>query len=125
MIEAVSEATWQVTFPVLNDAGALAGLVPSQALHVVASEEGMADWIVASDVMQNTVSARLDEPAADALSRMVAAGLRQIPVLDSGAKIVAYLDESTVARRVGDLRTRGAVEECPTWDSGANVALLR
>ena len=100
MIEAVGEATWQVTFPVLADVGALAGMVPSQALHVIASEQGMADWIVAGDVMQEPVVARLDEPAADALARMVAAGLRQVPVVDEGARIVAYLDESTVAARL-------------------------
>lgn len=100
MIEAVSEATWQVTFPVLADGDRLAGVVPSQALHVIASEEGMADWIVAGDVMQEPVVARMDEPAADALARMVAAGLRQVPVVDAEKKIVAYLDESTVAAKL-------------------------
>lgn len=100
MIAAVSESSWQVTFPVLGEGGKLAGLVPSGALHVIASEQGMADWIVAGDVMQEAVVARMEEPAADALARMVAAGLRQLPVVDAAGKIVAYLDESVVAARL-------------------------
>jgi CIC family chloride channel protein len=99
MLEAVSDAGWQMTFPVLGDAGEIVGVVASRALHVVAAEEGMADWIVASDVMQQPVSTRMDEAAVDALSRMVAAGLRQLPVLDGGA-IVAYVDESTIASKL-------------------------
>jgi CIC family chloride channel protein len=100
MIEAVSESAWQVTFPVLDPGGKMVGVVPSKALHVIASEEGMADWIVASDVMQEAVVARMDEPAMAALSRMVVAGLRQIPVLDDGGAVLAYLDERAVAGRL-------------------------
>lgn len=100
MIEAVSESSWQVTFPVIDAAGKLAGVVPSNALHVIASEEGMADWIVAGDVMQEAVVARMDEPAVEVLSRMVAAGLRQIPVLGPDGTVAAYLDEKVVASRL-------------------------
>lgn len=100
MIEAVSESAWQVTFPVMDAAGKMIGVVPSQALHVVASEQGMADWIVAGDVMQEPVIARMDEPAIDALTRMVAAGLRQVPVVDGGGSVVAYLDEKVVAAKL-------------------------
>lgn len=100
MISVIGEASWQVTYPVLDPAGKLVGLVPSRALHVVAAEEGMEDWIVATDVMQDKVFARMDEAAADALGRMVRAGLRQIPVLDADGAIVAYLDEGEVAKRL-------------------------
>jgi CIC family chloride channel protein len=100
MIEAVTDVSWQATFPVLGDGGKIVGVVPSHALHVIASETGMADWIVAGDVMQEAVTARMDEPAADALSRMVAAGLRQIPVIDAKGQILAYLDESAVASKL-------------------------
>jgi CIC family chloride channel protein len=100
MIEAVGGATWQVTFPVLGEGGKILGLIPSRALHVVTAEEGMVDWIVAGDLMQEPVLATMSEPAADALSRMVAAGLRQIPVIEADGKIAAYLDESTVASKL-------------------------
>lgn len=100
MMEAVGESSWQATFPVLDAAGKMVGVVPSHAMHVVASEEGMADWIVASDVMQEPVVARMGEPAVDALSRMVAAGLRQIPVLDDAGSVAAYLDERAIAREL-------------------------
>jgi chloride channel protein, CIC family len=100
MIEAASASTWQATFPVLADDGKIVGVVASSALHVITAEDGMIDWIVASDVMQEAVVARMDEPASDALSRMVAAGLRQVPVIDEAGKIAAYLDESTVASKL-------------------------
>ena len=100
MIEAVSESSWQVTFPVIDAAGRLCGVVPSQALHVVASEDGMADWIVAGDVMQEAIVARMDDHAVDALSRMMAAGLRQIPVLGAAGEVAAYLDERAVAGKL-------------------------
>lgn len=60
----------------------------------------MADWVVAGDVMQQPVTAVFDEPAVDALSRMVAAGLRQLPVIDEQGVIVAYVDESTIASKL-------------------------
>lgn len=105
MIEAVVEATWQATFPVLGEPAPgegdkIVGVIPSRALHVISSEEGMVDWIVAGDVMQEPVVATMDEPAADALSRMLAAGLRQVPVIDGDGKIAAYLDEGTVASKL-------------------------
>lgn len=100
MLAAVADSSWQVTFPVTGDKGEIVGLVPSKALHVVASEEGMADWIVASDVMQEVVIARMDEPATAALTRMVAAGLRQVPVVDDAGAIIAYVDERTVAGKL-------------------------
>lgn len=100
MIEAVAAATWQATFPVLGEGGKVVGVVPSRALHVVMAEEGMVDWIVAGDVMQEPVVATMEEPAADALSRMVAAGLWQVPVIDGEGKIAAYLDEGTVASKL-------------------------
>ncbi len=100
MIEAVGDSGWQTTFPVLSEAGKIIGVVPSRALHVVAAEEGMADWIVAGDVMQQPVTATLDEAAADVLTRMVTAGLRQLPVLDEAGKVIAYIDEGTVASKL-------------------------
>ena len=96
----MGDSGWQTTFPVLSEAGKIIGVVPSRALHVVAAEEGMADWIVAGDVMQQPVTATLDEPAADVLTRMVTAGLRQLPVLDEDGTVVAYIDEGTVASKL-------------------------
>ncbi len=100
MIEVVGDATWQTTFPVLSEAGKIVGLVPSRSLHVVAAEEGMAAWIVAGDVMQQPVTAMLDEPAADVLTRMIAAGVRQLPVVDEAGKIIAYVDEGAIASKL-------------------------
>ena len=100
MIEGVSESGWQVTFPILDDGGKIVGVVASRALHVVAAEEGMADWVVAGDVMQQPVTATLDEPAVDVLSRMVAAGLRQLPVVGGDGTIVGYVDESAIASKL-------------------------
>ncbi|MBK8251290.1 MAG: chloride channel protein [Polyangiaceae bacterium] len=100
MLDAVGDATWQVTFPVLNETGKIVGVVPSKVLHVVASEEGMADWVVASDLMQEPMVARFDEPAIEVLTRMLAAGLRQIPVLNDQGQVAAYLDERSVASKL-------------------------
>lgn len=111
MLEAAGDVPAQVTFPVLDEAGALVGLVPAGALRVLAGEGGMAEWIVATDLMQEPVTARPDESAAEALARMAAAGLRQIPVLGDAAQIVGYLDERAV---VGRLVQGGALEGAPS-----------
>ena len=121
LLEAVGNATWQTTFPVLSETGKLLGLVPSRSLHVVAAEEGMADWIVAGDVMQQPVTALLDEPAAEVLTRMVTAGLRQIPVTDAEGALIAYVDEGTIAAKLVQ-EVQGASPESAT---GTPLALNR
>lgn len=100
MLEAASVSDGQAVFVVLDEGGALVGLVPTEELHRLSAADGMAEWIVASDLMQEAVSASPGEPAREALGRMITAELRQIPVLAEDGQIRGYVDERRVAGRL-------------------------
>jgi CIC family chloride channel protein len=100
MLEQSSASPSQSTFPVIDEGGRLVGVVPAQALQLVASQEGMADWVVAGDMLEAPVTARDDDDALAALIRMVQAGLRQLPVVDGRGGVVGFLDEASVMRRL-------------------------
>lgn len=100
MLEQSSASPAQVVFPVLDEEKRLIGLVPAQALQLLASQEGLVAWVVAGDVLEAPVTARADDDALAALVRMVQAGLRQLPVVDDEGHVAGFLDEASVARRL-------------------------
>jgi CIC family chloride channel protein len=100
MLEQSSVAPQQTTFPVVDEGGRLVGVVPAQALHLLASQDGLAAWVVAGDVLEAPVTARPEEDALSALVRMVQAGLRQMLVVDEGGRVIGFLDEASVVRRL-------------------------
>ncbi|HTA90625.1 MAG TPA: CBS domain-containing protein, partial [Polyangiaceae bacterium] len=50
-----------------------------------------------ADLMQPVVSVRPDDDLRTATERMVANGLRELPILDRAGHVVGLLDESEVA----------------------------
>lgn len=87
----------QDLFPVLNADGVLVGLVRAVTLRVLWLEGRSAD-LLARDVMQAPVSVRPDEDMRRAAERLLAHGLRQLPVVDGYGRPVGLLDEHAVAR---------------------------
>ncbi len=112
MLEQSSAAPAQTTFPVIDD-GRLVGLVPAPALQLLASQEGMAAWVVARDLLEAPVTARPGDDALAALVRMVQAGLRQMPVVDEAGRVVGFLDEASVVRRLLLDRPAAPAEQTP------------
>ena len=97
MLRKVAEASWQDVFPVVDAGGTLRGLVSTDALRVLAAERD-ATWAVAADVMQPPITARPEDDLRRVTERLVANGLREIPVVDGEGKIVGFLDEAEIQR---------------------------
>ncbi len=98
MLRHVGESTWQDVFPVVAADGKLVGLIASAAMKVLASERRDALWAVAADIMQPAVSVRPEDDLREATERLVSNGLRGVPVVDDGWRIVGFLDESELAK---------------------------
>jgi CIC family chloride channel protein len=98
MLRIASEGNHQEVFPVTDADGKMIGLVTSASLHVLAGAHEDAPWALATDIMEPPVSVRLDDHLRTAAERMVVNGLREIPVVDDQQRVVALLDEATIAR---------------------------
>lgn len=97
MLRHASEATWQEVFPVM-EGGKLVGLVSTDALRVLATEQGETPWVLAADVMQPPVFVHPEDDLRKATECLVANGLREVPVVDGTSVVIAFLDEREVAR---------------------------
>ncbi len=97
MLARISEATWQDVFPVVDADGRMTGLVSADGLRVLANEGPDLPWAIAADLMRPPVSVRADDDLRVATERIVAEGLREIPVVDERGAVVGFLDESDVA----------------------------
>lgn len=97
MLVRISESTWQDVFPVVDAEQRMNGLVTADGLRVLATEGTDLPWAIAADLMQPPVSVRPEDDLRLATERIVAHGLREIPVVDERGTIVGFLDESDVA----------------------------
>ncbi|HEY6728055.1 MAG TPA: chloride channel protein [Polyangiaceae bacterium] len=97
MIEQLGEATEQDVFPVVEN-GKVVGLVCADAMRVLAKESTVAPWVLAADIMQPAVVVRPDDDLRSATQRLVANGLREVPVVDHANAIIGFLDEREVAK---------------------------
>jgi len=97
MLLQVSEATWQDVFPVVDGSKKMVGLVSANALRVLAAEGEHLPWALAADVMQPPVFVNPEDDLRSATERLVANGLREIPVVDLGNVVIGFLDEREIA----------------------------
>jgi CIC family chloride channel protein len=98
IMQRVSENPEQDVFPVLDDAGQIVGLVATGTLRVMSLEFPDTRWTLAVDLMQAAVSVRTDDDLRTATERMVANGLRELPILDHTGRVIGLLDETEVAQ---------------------------
>lgn len=98
MLEHIAEIERQEVFPVVDATGNLVGLVMAGALRVIAIENEGTKWLLAADVMQPPVSVTLDNDLSTATERLLANSLREIPVTDSGGRVLALLEEMDIAQ---------------------------
>ncbi len=104
-------------YPVTDGGDRLRGVVTLEALKAsFAGGEGMAQWLVASDVMQpapDTIGQ--DEPLSEALTRMQELKLEYLPVVGGpgGDRLVGMLELRAVSRSVSQelLRRRHLADE--------------
>jgi chloride channel protein, CIC family len=93
-----SEAAQQDVFPVVDASGRMIGLITSASLRVLALEQRDATWALAADIMEPPVWVRPEDDLRLATERLLANGMRELPVLDAEGKVLGILDEAEVAR---------------------------
>lgn len=106
VVRATSEGGWQDVFPVLDDAGQLAGLVTAPGIFALASQRESCAWLLAADVMVPVAALRPDDHLQRATEIMVQSGLRELPVIDESGKVMGFLDEADIARSYVDAALR-------------------
>ena len=97
IVTAVGEATWQTTFPVLQGSK-LVGLVTAASVYAVRPDHDLHTLAIAADFMQAPVVVREGDDLRGAADAMVSTGVKQVPVIDSEARIIGFLEEADVAR---------------------------
>ncbi len=112
MLGHVSEATWQDVFPVI-DGGKMVGLVSADAMRVLAKERKETPWALAADIMQPPVFVHPEDDLRSATERLVANGLREVPVVDGTNAIIGFLDEREVAKIYLKAETRAEDSRTP------------
>ncbi|MBX3198875.1 MAG: chloride channel protein, partial [Labilithrix sp.] len=101
---------WQGSFPVVDEKGALRGIVSGGVLRSAMKEETPLTLVIAADVM---VAAAHVTPADDlhtALERFLESGLHELPVVEEGT-IVGVLDEAHITRAYHDYLLRLGADE--------------
>ncbi|MGZ3476552.1 MAG: chloride channel protein [Polyangiales bacterium] len=98
VIDRAAHNDWQDAFPVLDQSGAMVGLVDATTLRALGADPEIEHVAVAADVMQNPLSVRLDDDLHDAVEQMVKSRFRELPVVDEQGQIVGFLDEADVTR---------------------------
>jgi len=123
MLEHLGEATDQDVFPVVEQ-GRVVGLVCADAMRVLAKESLATPWVIATDVMQPPVVVHPDDDLRRATQRLVANGLREVPVVDDANAIIGVLDEREVAKIYlrAEARTDDSFRQRSTGDSRRNRA---
>jgi CIC family chloride channel protein len=97
MLDRLADATWQDVFPVV-DRGTMVGLVSAASIQALARDGSGATAIVAADVMQPPAAVHLDDDLRAVTERLLAHGLREIPVLDQNGQILGFLDEDELVK---------------------------
>jgi CIC family chloride channel protein len=120
MLRHLGEATWQDVFPVLDRDDKLIGLVSSDLMRVLATEGKDTPWALAADIMQPAVWVKPEDDLRDASQRIVANGLRELPVVDDQQRVVGFLDEREVAKVY--LKAAARADETPLPPSNPYAA---
>jgi CIC family chloride channel protein len=103
----LSTAGRQEVFPVLDPGDALIGMITLDDLTVLAGEAELPDGLItAADVMRPPIALREHDTLRAAYDRMVSSGLRELPVVDAGRRVIGLVNEVAIAR--GYLRARHA-----------------
>ena len=98
MRRALTDATWQTTFPVLDPEGKLVGLVSAASVGLLSPDNPAHAAGAAADVMQPAAALSPDDDLRRAAELILESGFRQLPVVGPDHKIAGFLEESEVTR---------------------------
>jgi CIC family chloride channel protein len=93
-----AEPRRQRTYPVLDADDRLLGVVTLEELVILKASPELLPVTTASDLMRMPVSVRADEDISTAIERMLANGLRELPVTDAEGRFLGLIDDQDVAR---------------------------
>jgi chloride channel protein, CIC family len=108
MHRALTEATWQTTFPVLDVGNkTVLGVVSAASIGLMAPHDGVQAPAVAADLMQPPSALAPDDDLQKAGELILSSGLHQLPVMTADGALVGFVDESQVTRAyLGSLAER-------------------
>jgi chloride channel protein, CIC family len=88
----------QEVYPVLDATGKMIGIVTTEEIEMLKEEPGLELLVNAADVMRPPVSVTPADDLHLALERMLANGIRRLPVIDGEGKVQGFVDEGAIAR---------------------------
>jgi CIC family chloride channel protein len=95
---AVDTAADQDVFPVLDDRGAVAGLLSAEALRPFVTDESPRDVVIVADIMVAPLTFTEKDEARAAALQLVKRDLRAAPVVDGGGTVIGMLDQHDIVR---------------------------
>jgi CIC family chloride channel protein len=100
LVATIENTPHQDVFPVLDEAGVLRGVVEADALRMLVAKPELQHIVVAADVMEPAVAARLDDDLRRTAELMIERDLHAVPVFDDRGTVVALLDQHDIAKGV-------------------------
>ncbi|HMJ10366.1 MAG TPA: chloride channel protein [Polyangiaceae bacterium] len=97
MVRIAGEEIAQEIFPIRNEASELIGLVTAGSLRIASAELDNARWTLAADIMQPSPSVARTDDLRFATERMLANGLRELPIVDAAGRVTGLLNAAQIA----------------------------
>ncbi len=97
MVRIAGEEISQEIFPIQNETGELIGLVTAGSLRIASAELENARWTLAADIMQPSPAVLRTDDLRAATERMLANGLRELPIVDGGGRVTGLLNAAQIA----------------------------
>ena len=97
-IVAQREPSTQLVYPVLDEAGKIAGIITPDEIAILTSEPDLLLLVNAADLMRPAVSVDLEDDLGFALQTMISSGLSQLPITDASGQCVGFVTEADIAQ---------------------------
>ena len=98
MRDALTEASWQTTFPVVDGSATLVGVVDAGSIGLLAAADPVHTPACASDLMHPPAALTPEDDLKTAAELILSSGLRQLPVVGPLREILGFIEESEVTR---------------------------
>jgi CIC family chloride channel protein len=96
VLRLVAAAEWQDAFPVLDTDDELVGVVTTDILRAAATEPDVTNLAVADDMMAPPIFVKDSDDLHTALESMLAAGMRELLVVDADKRVIGVVDEAEI-----------------------------
>ena len=84
------------TYPVVDVARRVLGIVTQEEIRILAGSPELMHVATASDLMRAAVTIRHGDEVALAMERMLASGLRELPVVDATGRLLGIVDDKAI-----------------------------